>query len=153
MHALEHEAARLVLEGDDALAAQYVRPVALGQLVEPGHEARRIDLALVPDRHRLHFFIVIGLERRVFLAAVMIMMLVMTVAVSGGMIDALIVLVAVMVVVIGVMVIVVVVRVIMLFGVEENSARSPKCARDRRRCCSSTAFSGTSAFIARCSVA
>ena len=75
MDALEHEAARLVLEGDDALAAQNVRSVALDQLVEPGNEARRIDLALVADRDGMHVVVVKMLQRRVFLVAVMIVML------------------------------------------------------------------------------
>src|SRR5208283_299570 len=82
------------------LAAQNIRPVALRQLVEPGHEAAWIDLALMADRHRLHILVVIGLERRMALMAVMI------VAAAGGAIGALIVLVAVMVIVMGVMVIV-----------------------------------------------
>ena len=54
MHALEHEAPRLVLEGDDALAAQNVRSFALHEIVQPGNEAFGIDLALVADRDRMH---------------------------------------------------------------------------------------------------
>ena len=58
MDALEHEASRLVLEGDDSLAAQNIRPVALNQIVQPRNESFRIDRAVVADRDGMHLVVV-----------------------------------------------------------------------------------------------
>ncbi len=57
MDALEHEPPRLVLEGDDSLAAQNVRPVALNQIIQPGDEALRIDRAVVANRNGMHLVV------------------------------------------------------------------------------------------------
>src|SRR5687767_144366 len=58
VHALEDEALRLVGKGDDALAAQDARPLALGELVDPRHEDVRVHLARVAHGDRLHLLVV-----------------------------------------------------------------------------------------------
>ncbi len=50
MHALKNKTLRLLLESNDALAAQNIRAVTLNQLVEPGNKAFGIDITLVTDR-------------------------------------------------------------------------------------------------------
>ncbi len=53
VHALDDITLRIVLEGDDALEAQDVRPLRLGDLLDPGEEALGVHLAAA-QRHRLH---------------------------------------------------------------------------------------------------
>ena len=49
MHPLKDKTLWFILEGDDALATQNIRTLALNQIVEPGHEALRIDIAVVSN--------------------------------------------------------------------------------------------------------
>ena len=58
VHALEDEALRLVREGHDALAAQDVRALDLGQVRDPRHELLRVDLAVDLHGDGLHVLVV-----------------------------------------------------------------------------------------------
>src|SRR3954454_24380886 len=62
VHALEHEALVVVLEGEDALAAQNARPLLLHQVLHPGEELVRVERLVGPDRDRMHLFVVIVLQ-------------------------------------------------------------------------------------------
>src|SRR3979409_2213724 len=62
MHALEHEAFRIILERENALAAQNVLALRLDQGLHPGKELVRIERLLGLERHRLHLFVMIVLE-------------------------------------------------------------------------------------------
>ncbi|KAF0210699.1 MAG: hypothetical protein FD172_2384, partial [Methylocystaceae bacterium] len=80
MDALEHEPPRLVLEGDDSLAAQNIR----NQIVQPRNESFRIDRAGVADRDGMHLVVMEMLHpgvRRVmiFMRMLMLMAMLMTV--------------------------------------------------------------------------
>src|SRR5271165_6579702 len=68
VHALEHEAVGVALHRHDALAAQDVGTLLLGDAVDPRHELHRIDVALEPDRHRPHILVVIVLESMMMMA-------------------------------------------------------------------------------------
>src|SRR5215217_6440700 len=70
VHALEHEALVVVLEGEDALAAQNARPLLLHQVLHPGEELVRVERLVGPDRDRLHLFVMI-----VFQAATIVVMM------------------------------------------------------------------------------
>ena len=59
VHPLEHEALGIALHRHDALAAQDVGPLLLGEAVDPGHEPGRIDFAVEAHRNRLHVLVVI----------------------------------------------------------------------------------------------
>src|SRR6202035_4879732 len=59
VHALENEALGGAFHCHDALAAQYIRALLLRDLIDPGHELGRIDVAVEPHRNRLHILIVI----------------------------------------------------------------------------------------------
>src|SRR3981081_4413663 len=56
VYALKHEALVVVLEGEDALAAQNARPLLLHEVLHPGEELVRIERLVGPDRDRLHLF-------------------------------------------------------------------------------------------------
>ena len=62
VHALEHEALGIVLEREDALAAQDARPVFSDQVLDPGKELVGVERLVGLQRHRLHLFVVIVLE-------------------------------------------------------------------------------------------
>src|SRR5258708_39448012 len=62
MHALEHEAFRIILERQYALAAQNVLALLLDQGLHPGEELVRIERPLGLERDRLHLLVVIVLE-------------------------------------------------------------------------------------------
>ena len=81
MHALEDEALGIALHRHDALAAQDIRALLLGQAVDPGHELCRIDIALEPHRHRLHVLVMIVLEAMMMMLAVVMMVVVVMIMV------------------------------------------------------------------------
>ena len=62
VHALEHEALGIVLEREDALAAQDARPVFSDQVLDPGKKLVGVERLVGLQRHRLHLFVVIVLE-------------------------------------------------------------------------------------------
>ena len=73
VHALEHEPVRVVLEGEDSLAAQDIRPLLLHQVLHPGKELVGIERLVGPHRHRLHVLVVIVLEAAVIMGVIVIM--------------------------------------------------------------------------------
>ena len=77
MHALEHEALGIVLERQDALAAQDAGPVGGNQILHPGEKLVRVKRLVGPERDRLHVFIVIVLEPAVMVVIVAVVMIVM----------------------------------------------------------------------------
>src|ERR1700736_3318021 len=80
VHALEHEALVVVLEGEDALAAQDARSHLLHEVLHPGKELVRVEQPVGPKRQRLHLLVVIVLEAAaVMMVVVVIMIVVMTV--------------------------------------------------------------------------
>src|SRR3569832_67366 len=76
VHALEDEALWIVLEREDALAAQDVRAFLLHQLLHPREDLVGVYGLFTPERHALHVFVVIVLESRT-LTMVMITMAMM----------------------------------------------------------------------------
>src|SRR6476661_482563 len=62
VHALEHEALVVVLEREDALAAQDVRPFLLDQVLDPRKELLGVERLVGRERDRLHILVVIVLE-------------------------------------------------------------------------------------------
>ena len=81
--ALEDEAIRLVLEGQDAFRAQDVRPLALHQIVDPGHELVGIDIAVDADRDRLHVLVVKVLQAVIVVVMMIVIVVVMVMLVGG----------------------------------------------------------------------
>src|SRR6185295_17183661 len=77
VHALEHEALVVVLEGEDALAAQNARPLLLHEVLHPGEELVRVERLVGPDRDRVHLFVVIVLQA----ATIVVMMSVIVVVI------------------------------------------------------------------------
>ena len=71
VHALEHETIGIVLEGENALAAQDRRAVVGDQLLNPGKELVGIERLVGLQRQRLHFLVVIMLH-----AAMMVMVVI-----------------------------------------------------------------------------
>src|SRR3954452_23804620 len=89
VHALEHEAFVVVLEGEDALAAQNARPLLLHQVLHPGEELVRVERLVGPDRDRLHLFVMIVFQSAtivvmvsVIVVVTMIMIVIVSVSVS-----------------------------------------------------------------------
>src|SRR3954452_19978987 len=88
MPALEHEALVVILEREDALAAQNARLLLLHQVLHPGEELVRVERLVGPDRDRLHLFVVIVLQAATIVVSVivvvtmiMVMMMIMRVSV------------------------------------------------------------------------
>src|SRR6202030_835472 len=81
MHALEHEARIVVLEGEDAFAAQNVRAFLLHQVLHPRKELVRIERLVAPERNRLHVLVVIVLEPAVGVPVLVVMVMIVAVAV------------------------------------------------------------------------
>src|SRR5581483_8474393 len=84
MHALEHEALRIVLERQDALAAQNVRSFLGDQILDPGKELVRVERPVGAQRHRLHLLVVIMLQAAAVMmvvAVTVLMVMVMVVVV------------------------------------------------------------------------
>src|SRR5262245_9811800 len=83
VHALEHEALVVVLERQDALAAQNARPLRLHEVLHPGEELVRVERLVGLERDRLHLFVVIVLQAAVVAMRVaVIMVMAMVVAVT-----------------------------------------------------------------------
>src|SRR5262245_6692860 len=83
VHALEHEALVVVLERQDALAAQNARPLRLHEVLHPGEEFVRVERLVGLERDRLHLFVVIVLQAAVVAMRVaVIMVMAMVVAVT-----------------------------------------------------------------------
>src|SRR5215469_11835167 len=80
VHALEHEALVVVLERQDALAAQNVRPLDLHELLHPGKELVGVERPVGLERDRLHLLVVIVFQTAVVMVRmIMIMPMIMTV--------------------------------------------------------------------------
>ena len=62
VHALEHEALVVILEGEDALAAQNARPLFLHEVLHPREELVGVERLVGPQRDRLHLLVVIVLQ-------------------------------------------------------------------------------------------
>src|SRR5262245_11827098 len=77
MHALEHEARGVVLERQDALAAQDARPLLLHEILHPGEELVGVERLVGLERQRVHLLVVIVLQA----AAIVVVMMAVTVAV------------------------------------------------------------------------
>ena len=86
VNALEHEALRIALERQNALATQNARTLLGHEVLHPGEELVRIERLLGVQRNRLHFLVVIVLEsamplRATVLIAVMMPMIVIVIVV------------------------------------------------------------------------
>src|SRR5215475_6512230 len=84
VHALKHEALVVVLERQDALAAQNARPLRLHEVLHPGEEFVRVERLIDLERDRLHLFVVIMLQAAVVamrVAVIMVMVVAVTVVV------------------------------------------------------------------------
>src|SRR5262249_14550432 len=74
VHALKHKARVVVLERQDALAAQNARPLRLHEVLHPGEELVRVERLVGPERDRLHLFVMIMLQAAVVMVAVAVTM-------------------------------------------------------------------------------
>src|SRR6185369_14075730 len=81
VHALEHEALGVVLEGEDALAAQDVLAFGRHQVLHPGKELVRVQRLVRPQRYGLHVFVVVVLEAVAMTVAMMVMIVPMMIVV------------------------------------------------------------------------
>ena len=79
VHSLEHEALGIVLEDEDALAAQDAGPLLLHQVLHPGKELVGIERFVASKRQRMHLFVVIVLEAAAMMVMVMIVIMLMRV--------------------------------------------------------------------------
>src|ERR1700681_1534884 len=70
--ALEHEALGIVLERQDALAAQDFLALLGDQILDPWEELVGIERLLGPERERLHVLVVIVLEAAMVVIVVMV---------------------------------------------------------------------------------
>src|SRR6185436_6718947 len=93
VHALEHEALVVILEGEDALAAQNARPLLLHEVLHPGEELVRVERLVGADRDRLHLLVVIMLEA----AAVVVMIVIVLMTIMVVMVMIMVVIVPVVV--------------------------------------------------------
>src|SRR5262249_29803866 len=91
VHTLQHEALVVILERQDALAAQDVGPLFLHQILHPGKELVGVERPLGRQRDRLHLFVVIVLEPAaamhvvavsMIMTVTMIMLVIMVMAVA-----------------------------------------------------------------------
>src|SRR5262245_7232382 len=84
VHALKHEALVVVLERQDALAAQNARPLRLHKVLHPGEELVRVERLVGLERDRLHLFVMIMFQAAVVamrVAVIMVMVVAVTVVV------------------------------------------------------------------------
>src|SRR6202171_5920139 len=81
VHALEHEALIVILEGEDAFAAQNVGAFLLHQILHPRKELVRIERLVAAQRNRLHILVVIVLEPAMGVRVLMVVIMMMIVAV------------------------------------------------------------------------
>src|SRR5215475_12799258 len=79
VHALKHEALVVVLERQDALAAQNARPLGLHEVLHPGKELVRVERLVGLERDRLHLFVMIVLQAAVVTVVVAVIMAVVMV--------------------------------------------------------------------------
>src|SRR5262245_45553983 len=91
MHALKHETLRIVLERENAFAAEDIRSVLGNQILNPGKELVGIEWPVGLQRNRLHFLVVVMLEpvtmmvmTVIMLMMVMVMIVTMLSAVQEG---------------------------------------------------------------------
>ena len=79
VHALEHEALGIVLERQDALAAQNVLALGRHQILHPREKLVRIERLVGLERNRLHILVVVVLQpaMMVVMIAIMVMIVVM----------------------------------------------------------------------------
>src|SRR5690349_10732613 len=91
VHALKNEALLVVLESENAFAAQNVRALLLHQVLYPGKEFVWIERLFRAQRYRLHVLVVIVLESAMRMRAnigvvmvPMIMMIVMMIVIVGA---------------------------------------------------------------------
>jgi len=74
VHALEHEALRVVLERKNSLAPQNARAVLRDEILNPRKELVGIERLVGLERNRLHFLVVVVLQAiAVMVVVVMIM--------------------------------------------------------------------------------
>src|SRR5215469_15321290 len=76
VHALEHEALVVVLERQDALAAQNVRSLDLHELLHPGKELVGVERPVSLERDRLHLLVVIVFQTAVVMVRMIMPMIV-----------------------------------------------------------------------------
>src|SRR6266404_4328232 len=81
VHALKHEALVVVLERQDALAAQNVRPLDLHELLHPRKELVGVERLVGLERDRLHLFVVIVFQTTVVMVRMTMPMIVVVVVV------------------------------------------------------------------------
>src|SRR5215471_18069036 len=81
VHALEHIAVLVAGEGQNALRAQNFLAVGRDQVLQPGHELRRIERLVAAQRQRLHFLVVIVLQAMAVIVVIMVIMAMMMVIV------------------------------------------------------------------------
>src|SRR5215510_7367447 len=93
VHALEHEALRVILERNDSLTPQNARSVLCNEILNPWKEPVGIDRLVSLQRNRLHLFVVVVLQ-----ATAVMVVLIMAVAVP----------------------VITIVIVMMIFGIEER---------------------------------
>src|SRR5262252_4184391 len=74
VHALKHEALGVVLERQDALAAQNVRPLDLHELLHPGEKLVGVERLVGLERDRLHLFVVIVFQPAVVMVRMIMIM-------------------------------------------------------------------------------
>src|SRR6516225_7379541 len=79
VHALEHEALVVVLERQDALAAQNVRPLDLHELLHPGEKLVRVERPVGLERDRLHLFVVIVFQTAVVMVSMILIVIMIVV--------------------------------------------------------------------------
>src|SRR5262245_19399861 len=79
VHALKHEALVVVLERQDALAAQNARPLRLHKVLHPGEELVRVERLVGLERDRLHLFVMIMFQAAVVTVVVAVIMAVVMV--------------------------------------------------------------------------
>ena len=79
VHALEHEAPILILEGKNALAAQDVRAFLLHQILDPREKFVCVERLVGFERNRLHFLVVVVLEPAMMVVVMVVIMVVIMV--------------------------------------------------------------------------
>src|SRR5215813_4507243 len=83
VHALKHEALVVVLERQDTLAAQNVRPLDLHELLHPRKELVGVERLVGLERDRLHLFVVIVFQTAVVMVPMPMIIVVVMVMVSA----------------------------------------------------------------------
>src|SRR5262249_10554844 len=97
VHALEHETLVVVLERQDALAAQNARPLGLHEVLHPGKELVRVERLVGLERDRLHLFVMIVLQAAVVTVVVAVIMAVVMVMVMAVVVVMIVIVIVMMV--------------------------------------------------------